>query len=100
MEDYTRSLSILARKFAEFERRYGLALNIKKSVFIPLWCSAVGMDLRALVRESCPGWRDIRLDSKGKYLGIFIGPGAGSLPWELPLHKFVERAEVHLTSGI
>jgi hypothetical protein len=97
VEDYTRSLPILARKFSEFERISGLALNIRKTVFIPLWCSAVGVNLRTLVRESCPAWRDIRLDSKGKYLGFFIGPGAGTLSWERPVRKFVERAEVWST---
>jgi hypothetical protein len=93
VSNYTISLPILASRFAEFERISALALNVSKTVFIPLWTAEVSSNLKNLVREACPEWRDIRLDSKGKYLGFVIGPGAGSLSWELPFRKYVERAE-------
>ena len=47
--------------------------------------------LRNLIRELCPNWTDIHIDTKGKYLGFFIGPGAGEDSWNAPLRKFEER---------
>ncbi|CAK0894766.1 unnamed protein product, partial [Prorocentrum cordatum] len=70
--------------FTEFESISCLALNIKKTVFIPLWKYASESNVRGLIRESAPAWRDIAVCSAGKYLGFWIGPGAGLKSWEKP----------------
>ena len=44
-----------------------------------------------LLREEIPSWGDFKLDTKGKYLGVYLGPGAASLSWEGPLKKYVSR---------
>ena len=39
-------------------------------------------------------WRSIGIDSMGKYLGFYIGPGAGNLSWATPLQTYLERADM------
>ena len=36
---------------------------------------------------------EISLDSKGKYLGAWIGLGAGGLSWNAALEKYVARCD-------
>ena len=92
VQDYTRSIGAIANIFKEYELISGLELNIKKTVFIPLWpISSLGR-LRNLITELCLAWRNILIDVKSKYLGFIIGPGAGVQSLSAPLRKFEQRS--------
>ena len=93
IKDYTRTLPTLCMLFTEYEQISGLALNVNKTVFIPLWQFSVS-SLRNLVHENCLLWKNICTAAAGKYLGFFIGPGAGKDSWNKPLRKYVKRAEM------
>jgi hypothetical protein len=93
VHDYTISIPVLANLFKEYEEISGLALNISKTVFIPLWPMVDARSLRNLVKELCPIWKNIKLNTKGKYLGFQIGPGAKASSWVAPLDKYNKRVE-------
>ena len=91
VNDYIKTIPVLARLFEEYEQISGLALNIKKTVFIPLWPHNSECGLRNLIRELCPAWRNVKIASKAKYLGFVIGPGARDDSWEAPTTKYMKR---------
>ena len=80
--------------FVEFEKISGLALNIKKTVFIPLWPASSLSNVATLIKEACPRWKDVGVEWCAKYLGFFIGPGARDKSWEKPIHKYNQRVEL------
>ena len=90
--NYEETLPKLQMLFKEFEAISALALNIKKTVFIPLWNNKCLADTSRIVSLACPDWGGIAVSTHGKYLGFMIGPGAGQSSWTKPLDKFVARA--------
>jgi hypothetical protein len=92
VRDYAKSIPALAKLFEEFEQISALALNIKKTVLIPLWPITSEANVQLLVREICPAWRNISICLRGKYLGFIIGPGATTSSWDKPLDKFEKRS--------
>ncbi|CAK0856026.1 unnamed protein product [Prorocentrum cordatum] len=86
-----RVVPVLAKLFAEFESIYRLALNVKRTGFIPLWKHSSERGLRNLITELAPSWRDIIIATQGMYLGFWIGPGACSKSWSKPLENFHKR---------
>ena len=93
IDDYAKHLPMIAKIFEEYRQISGLQLNIKKTVFIPLWKASSIEQLRTLIKELCPGWEHIKIDSQGKYLGFIIGPGSGERSWCSPLAKYNQRIE-------
>ena len=91
IKDYRKSAPAIAIVFKEFAQISALELNIRKTVFIPLWPFSSSRNVRLLIREMCYLWKDIEIDNKGKLLGIFIGPGADHASWSKPLGKFEQR---------
>ena len=95
-----KSLPGLSKLFHDFEEISALQLNIKKTVLVPLWPMSSETNLRQLIIELCPLWRDISIGNSAKYLGFFIGPGAGERSWDKPLQKYTLRfhtwASMHL----
>ncbi|CAK0811733.1 unnamed protein product [Prorocentrum cordatum] len=91
--DYAVAVPVISKLFSEFEKISRLALNIKKTVFIPLWRFQSESNVRALIREVAPQWRDILISLRGKYLGYWVGPGAGNMSWDKPLEKFTKRVQ-------
>ena len=89
--DYVKTVPVLARLFEEYERISNLSLNIQKTVFIPLWPYSTVENMRTLIRELCPLWGNIKIASKGKYLGFVIGPRADADSWNAPMAKFKKR---------
>ena len=74
--------------FQEFEQISALSLNVKKTVLIPLWKFSHERNIRCLLKENCPGFANVIIDDKGKYLGFLIGPGAPAVEWAKALMKF------------
>jgi hypothetical protein len=91
--DFVVSMPVLGRLFKQFEQISALSLNISKTIFVPLWNVSSPSYLKTYLRELCPLWRDISVKPCGKYLGYFVGPGAGEESWAKPLEKFLRRAE-------
>jgi hypothetical protein len=76
------SMPALQNLFSEFHAISGLALNVQKTVAIPLWKICSHRNLRMLLRESCPAWANISIQDQGKYLGFMVGPGAKGESWK------------------
>ena len=72
IQNYIPTLPILQKLFSEFEAICGLALNIKKTVLIPLWRFNC-INVQRIIKETCPRGKDILVASCGKYLGFVIG---------------------------
>ena len=81
---------ILETIFREFRMISNLGLNIKKTVCMPLWPTGI-RDLVETLGRQIPGWAQIQIDSRGKYLGFMIGPGKATSSWDKPLKKYKER---------
>ena len=90
VEDYIKTVPVLAQLFHESEQISSLALNIKKTVFIPLWPYISQNGLRNLIRELCPAWRALKIADKAKYLGFVIGPRDQDASREAPISKFMK----------
>eukprot|EP00969_Alexandrium_andersonii_P022924 1003019-Alexandrium_andersonii.AAC.1 len=71
----------------QFEDAAGLQLNTGKCVIIPLWPGCCG-NIANLIREVCPRLRDVRVAFFGKYLGLSVGPHAGTHAWDSCLVRF------------
>jgi hypothetical protein len=93
VNDYLVTIPTLASLFQEFEQISRLELNIDKTVFIPLWPVASERGLRNLIAETCPMWRNIKISSRGKYLGFIIGPDAKEDSWNGALTKYNARVK-------
>jgi hypothetical protein len=92
VNSYARTLPRLQSLFSEFEQISALSLNIAKTVMIPLWKYSSASNLRNLICELCPGWKNIGIASYGKYLGYMIGPGSAGESWKKPLQKYLDKA--------
>ena len=93
VENYNVVFPGIGHLFKEFALISALSLNVSKTVFIPLWPNFNAKALRSHIIELCPHWRDIALQSHGKYLGYFIGPGSVGLSWDKALNKFLLRCQ-------
>jgi len=77
------------RTFAAFRRVSGLALNLEKTIVIPLWEEDLGQ-LAARAAEEMPEFA-VQWASHGRYLGYQIGPGRGERTWDKPKAKYEQR---------
>lgn len=91
VEDYIRDLPYLSVLFNEFKLIPGLELNVKKTVFIPLWQYGSSEYVRKVIREYCLLWAEFIISGVGKYLGFMVGPRAGAASWSHALAKFDGR---------
>ena len=93
VEDFWRSAPALQKLFAEFQRISALALNVRKTVMIPLWPMSCPGNVRTLIKECCAQWADFAIEVKGKYLGFLLGPGSTQERWNDALAKFEQRVK-------
>ena len=98
--DVVRDWPRLILEFQLWARASGLDLNIKKCVCIPLWTSNLEETRReAWFQEST--WRDFILQTTGKYLGFWIGPGGTAVKhFEGPMEKFEHRCAAWLKAAV
>ena len=91
LQNLWKEAGAVAVLFSTLEAIAGLSLNPKKCVLIPRWTYTAGRAFMDLLREELPGWANFQTDTKGKYLGVWLGPGAGTLSWVLPLKKYTAQ---------
>ena len=94
IEDFWIAAPALQMIFKEFQEISALALNIEKTVMIPLWPFSTAEAVRRLIREICPGWRGLEVARRGKYLGFILGPNSAMDAWSKPLAKFEQMVSM------
>ena len=90
--DIEAAMPILQEIFHGAHKVANLELNMPKCVVIPLYLGtmeSIGTDFRSRF----PDWAAISVETKGTYLGMVIGPGAGQSSWDKPLKKFLGVAK-------
>eukprot|EP00973_Karenia_brevis_P019985 2743051-Karenia_brevis.AAC.1 len=91
LNDFRASLPHLHMLFLEFKKISALDLNVEKTLFIPLWKYQSVHGVTTAITDVCPAWHKMKVDSKGKYLGLVIGPGSGDHSWDAPVRKFNKK---------
>ena len=95
-------LHICHNIFCAYQRVSGLHLKARKC-FCVLTSIVSSPHNREVVskwlQENIPEWSSMCVCSSAKYLGIFLGPGAGSRQWVAPLAKFGLRVEEIAATG-
>ena len=90
-----RALITVFHLFVRMTEASGLTLKPSKCVLIPLAFELTPENvatLRGWLGTHIPAWRDMQICSKGKYLGLFLGPGVSpSTNWNGACCKFVDR---------
>ena len=90
VKDPSQHLPALSRLMMDFALCSGLALNIRKTVFVPLW-EAEFNQLRQDLGLMVPEWSAVQIDFKAKYLGYYLGPKREQHSFTCPLKKFADR---------
>jgi len=93
VRNYVVTLAALGMAFDFVGAATGLYLNIKKTVFIPLWPVADFQSLRRMIQELWPKWGNMTIADHGKYLGFMMGPGGARCMWAKALGKAQARAD-------
>lgn len=88
---WSREWRRIFKTFEAYRLVSNLALNMEKTVVIPLWEADIEQ-LQGITRAD-PASPQIRWERAGKYLGVFIGPGKGESSWAKPARKFQNRLE-------
>lgn len=90
-----RSLSQSASRFVPLFNAFallsGLALNLRKTVFVPLGEDSPDL-LRSRLEQLCPGWGLAAVRFHADYLGFCLGPLAEEKAWDKVLTKMAKRA--------
>ena len=102
-----KTLAVIKHWFDRFENASGLVLIPPKCVIILLNVNAGETNVEAVkewLGKTCGDWRDFKIPDKGKYLGIYPGPKAGSVQWNAAVSKFKDRSieigRLHLPQGL
>ena len=70
----------------------GLKLKITKTILIPLGKQDM-FKVKAIICDDLPQWIGVLIQSYGKYLGFYIGPGACDNSWVGPAAKWADRVK-------
>ncbi len=92
-------LRALQNFFLDFGCVAGLHLNMSKTVIVPLHRYNMG-EVRTCIAHNAPDWGGVTVAGAAKYLGFYVGPDRGTLSWEDPLKKFLNRAKMWGKMGI
>ena len=90
--DYRSVIPSLGIWFEKIALATGLFLNVKKTIFIPLWPFSNAENCRKMIQELFPNWKQISVQSCGKYLGFEIGPGSTDIFWKKAITKAEKNA--------
>ena len=75
----------------------GVTLKPRKCVLVltSVLCSEENIQrVRTWLKANIPQWASMQIARTGKYLGVYLGPGAQELQWVAPIKKFQERVDV------
>ena len=93
-----RSLANVSIVFECAKRLANLNLKPPKCHIVPLNCpsSDSGQPDYSLITKwlevHIPNWKTFQICRAAKYLGFFLGPGAGANQWTLPIKKWKDRS--------
>jgi hypothetical protein len=88
-----KDVSKLHELMEEFALCSGLALNMQKTVIMPLELGSPEAH-RARLVSAAPAWAAAPLKHMAKYLGFYLGPASGNESFKQALQKFSERARI------
>ena len=96
------SMLIMFRVFAIYQQVSGLSLSPSKCYLIlDSFCCSHGNKLAVAswLATHIPQWADMMIVSSAKYLGLYLGPLAGTKNWVEPILKFKDRVAEIANSG-
>ena len=97
--DVLRSAAAFVPLFAEFASLSGLALNLSKTVFVPL--NDVSLEtFRGQLERLYPGWGAAGVRHWAEYLGFVLGPEGSTRTWQKALTKVGLRTELWASLGL
>jgi hypothetical protein len=85
--------------FQDFGTISRMVLNIPKTVIIPLWHQPLA-GIKGKIAQELPDWRDVEVNTAGRYLGFMSGPGKGTLSWTKANLKYEERVGLWSSQGL
>jgi hypothetical protein len=85
--------------FEEFAKISGLALNLGKTIFVPLGDDSVEDFRQELVRRF-PGWGAAGVRWWADYLGFSLGPGSEGRSWKKAMVQYSSRADLWAQLGL
>ena len=92
-----KQMAELYKIFQTWEEISAMKLKSKKGVIIMLGRPPGNphpkLVLLDYLASSCPKWSQMAIAAAAKYLGFFLGPGAGPLMWKLAYRKYVYRTK-------
>lgn len=97
-----RLLSLVEPVFRDAARYAGVRLKPEKCVVVLVGSKRdeeAEAEAREVLRTISTAWADFRVTDHGKYLGYFVGPGAGEASWEAPLEKWEARTREIASRG-
>ena len=97
--DIMSQLGRLQDTFSEYERLSGLRLNVRKTVFVPLFQFDT-LALRSRLHAVAPLWGQLCIAEKAKYLGVYLGFDSSAATWATPLTKYADRAKQWAAMGL
>ena len=98
-DDVLRSAMAFVPLFAEFASLSGLALNLSKTVFVPLGDTAAAT-FRGQLAMLYPGWGSASVRHWAEYLGFILGPEGRAKTWCKALAKVEVRADLWAALGL
>lgn len=99
LENLWATAPAIADLFDTYGRISNLRLSGDKCVLVPLWPGNVS-DIRTLLVNRVPAWKNFLVAFTGKYLGFWIGPESGEQAWKQPLLKFKSRCDFVSSLGL
>jgi hypothetical protein len=102
---YLESIELLwqfKKVFWAIKRVSGLCLGIPKCVIIPLtdgeW-EPLSLSIKGWLSVNIPEWVDFQITRSAEYLGMMMGPNAGSKQWDKVIDKFDDRVKLVAAAG-
>ena len=98
-DDVLKSTAAFVPLFTEFADLSGLALNLAKTVFIPL--NDVSLEnFRGQLARLHPGWGAAGVRHWAEYLGFVLGPEGGAKTWSKAIAKVELRSQLWAALGL
>mgnify|MGYP002176574441 FL=1 len=91
LRDLFATLKTIDKAFLAIGRATALHLHPGKVQIIPLW-KYDEVAIRKQIKDIVPRLAKAKIQSSGKLLGIFVGPGAGELQWNGVIEELRARS--------